>query len=235
VWDFFTNRGERKEQNDSYSPAGLITSYAGSSAPAGWLLCQGQEVSRTTYPALDSALALTYGAYTNGSGSVGTTHLRLPDLRGRVAVGNAAGSGNRTDTNGPLTGTGTVTGGSAMAATTLGAWSGVESVTLTASQVGLPTHTHSTSVGSHSHGVNQTSHSHDAGYSVKSVLAASTFYWNANGGNPHTWATQAGSISPTVTSRTSGYVTTRSNSEASAASSHSNIQACVVLNFIIKT
>ena len=68
------------------APVGAIMAYAGDTAPTGWLLCQGQTVSRTAYPALYAVLGDTYGA------GDGTTTFALPDLRRRVAVG-AGGTG----------------------------------------------------------------------------------------------------------------------------------------------
>lgn len=62
-------------------PAGALVQYGGSSAPTGWLLCDGTAVSRATYAALFAVLAGTYGT---GDGS---TTFNLPDLRGRMAVG----------------------------------------------------------------------------------------------------------------------------------------------------
>lgn len=63
-------------------PTGTLLPYGGSSAPSGFLLCDGSEVSRTTYAALNAILGTTFGSYTNGSGGAGTTHFRLPDTRG---------------------------------------------------------------------------------------------------------------------------------------------------------
>ena len=238
MWDFFTNRGERKARNDSYTPTGLITCYAPSASgttPEGWLLCLGQVVSRTNYAALDSLIGLTYGAYTNVEGGVGTTHFRLPNLISRVPVGIYAGPGNRTDTNGHLTGTGTITGGSAMSASTLGAWSGTETVSLATAEGGAPAHNHSSSVASHQHAVTQAAHAHWGGFSNNvQVSAGSNFNWQLNGYNPYVTGITAASISPTVTSRSSSYVTTRSNG-STAGSSHTNIQASLGLKFIIKT
>lgn len=62
-------------------PSGLILPYAGPSAPQGWLLCEGQAVSRTTYAGLFDVIGTTYGI---GNGS---TTFNLPDLRGRAPVG----------------------------------------------------------------------------------------------------------------------------------------------------
>jgi len=65
----------------SASPAGVIEAYGGSTAPAGYLLCDGSAVSRTTYSALFSAIGATFGS---GDGS---TTFNLPDLRGRFLRG----------------------------------------------------------------------------------------------------------------------------------------------------
>lgn len=64
-------------------PPGVILPYGASTAPAGWLNCTGAAVSRTTYAALFAAIGTTYGV---GDGS---TTFNLPDLRGRVPVGNS--------------------------------------------------------------------------------------------------------------------------------------------------
>ncbi|MCO6175404.1 phage tail protein [Flavobacterium sp. NRK F10] len=42
-------------------PAGTIVAYAGTTAPAGWFLCDGSEVSRTTYADLFAAVQIAYG------------------------------------------------------------------------------------------------------------------------------------------------------------------------------
>lgn len=64
---------------------GTILPFAGSTTPDGFLLCDGQAVSRSTYADLFSVLGTTYGA---GDGS---TTFNLPDLRGRAAVGQDTG------------------------------------------------------------------------------------------------------------------------------------------------
>ena len=63
------------------APAGRIEAYAGATAPTGYLLCNGDPVSRTTYAALFAVTSTTYGV---GDGS---TTFNVPDLRGRVPVG----------------------------------------------------------------------------------------------------------------------------------------------------
>ena len=65
--------------------AGFVYSFAGSKAPAGFLLCDGAAYSRTAYSELFAAIGITYGA---GDGS---TTFNVPNYAGRVLVG--AGSG----------------------------------------------------------------------------------------------------------------------------------------------
>jgi len=45
-----------------YSPPGMISMFAGSSAPSGWIICDGSAISRTTYANLFSAIGLSYGS-----------------------------------------------------------------------------------------------------------------------------------------------------------------------------
>lgn len=67
-------------------PVGSVQMYAGSSAPSGWLLCDGASISRTTYASLFAVTNTTYGS---GDGS---TTFNLPNLRLRVVVGAGVGS-----------------------------------------------------------------------------------------------------------------------------------------------
>lgn len=63
-------------------PTAAIHMYGGTSAPTGWLLCNGAAVSRSTYADLFAVVGTTYGA---GDGS---STFNLPDLRDRFAVGS---------------------------------------------------------------------------------------------------------------------------------------------------
>lgn len=56
-------------------PTGSVISYAGSTAPTGWLLCDGASLSTTTYASLFAVIGYAFG----GSGG----SFNLPDLRGR--------------------------------------------------------------------------------------------------------------------------------------------------------
>ena len=65
-------------------PSGSILPFGGTSAPtAAFLLCDGSDVSRTTYARLFAVIGTAYGA---GNGS---TTFNVPDLQDNVAVGKS--------------------------------------------------------------------------------------------------------------------------------------------------
>ena len=63
------------------APLGTILAFGGTTAPAGWMLCQGQTISRTTYAKLFAIIGTTFGT---GDGS---TTFNIPDLRGEFLRG----------------------------------------------------------------------------------------------------------------------------------------------------
>ena len=72
------------------TPVGAVIPYAGTSAPTGWLICDGTEkdsVSDTTLADLYTAIGTRYG----GSSA---SAFNLPDMRGRVAVAADGTPGN---------------------------------------------------------------------------------------------------------------------------------------------
>jgi microcystin-dependent protein len=75
----------------SVLPAGMIAPYGGTSAPPGWLLCDGTAYSRTTYSTLYSAVGDAFG---EGNGS---TTFNVPDFRGRFLRGVDGTVGNDPD------------------------------------------------------------------------------------------------------------------------------------------
>lgn len=102
-------------------PTGAVLAYGSSNAPSGWMNCQGQAVYRNDYPDLFSVIGTTYGA------GNGTTTFNLPNLSGRVVVGQGSGAG--------------------LTARSMGATGGAETHTLTTDE--MPSHTHtSNAVGS---------------------------------------------------------------------------------------
>jgi len=60
-------------------PVGVILPYAGREAPEGWLLCDGGQVDRSSYPDLFNVIGATYGGREDS--------FQLPDLRGRGPMG----------------------------------------------------------------------------------------------------------------------------------------------------
>jgi microcystin-dependent protein len=84
-------------------------------APAGYLVCDGSYVSQVTYAALYAVIGTMFGP-------VSGSNFKLPDFRGRTFMGYGAGPG--------------------LTPRSVGDMGGVELVTLSAAQSGLPAHTH---------------------------------------------------------------------------------------------
>lgn len=101
---------------------GIMSDFAGVSAPAGALFCAGQAISRAEFPGLFVAVGTAYGA---GDGS---TTFNVPDARDRVSIarGDMGGSAANRITSG-------VAG---FVSTTLGATGGAQSATVSATATG---------------------------------------------------------------------------------------------------
>jgi microcystin-dependent protein len=109
-------------------PTGTIFGYGGTTAPSGWLICDGSEVSRTTFAALFAVLADRYGA------GITPNTFNLPDMRQRIPVG----SQNATSTFGGVS-----------LNYNLGKKGGEESHTMALNE--LVSHNHSVTDGGHQH------------------------------------------------------------------------------------
>lgn len=68
------------------APTGSLAAFAGTTVPSGWLLCNGANVSRTTYAKLFAAIGTKWGA---GDGS---TTFTLPNCEGRFLEGTTSTS-----------------------------------------------------------------------------------------------------------------------------------------------
>ena len=109
------------------SPTASVIAYAGSSAPSGWLLCDGASISRSTYSTLYAAIGTTYG-------SASESTFNVPDIEGRVIAGKESSDTRLTS------------GGSGINGGTLGSTGGTETHTLLTAEMPAHTHTQSATV-----------------------------------------------------------------------------------------
>ncbi len=77
----------------SIIPAGLSCPFCGTSAPTGWLMCDGASYLRSTYPDLFAVIGTSVGAADG-------THFNVPDLRGRFLRGVDNGAARDPDAAG---------------------------------------------------------------------------------------------------------------------------------------
>ena len=89
-----TGAGDKGQKGDigAGAPVGQVVAWSGSasSLPAGYLLCDGSAISRSTYAALFSVIGTTHGV---GDGS---STFNVPDLRDRFVVGATNSTGDTT-------------------------------------------------------------------------------------------------------------------------------------------
>ena len=125
-------------------PIGAILPFAGGTTPDGYLLCDGSEIERSKFGDLFDIIGVTF----NGSAAlVGSGTFRLPDLRGRFALGkdNMDNAATVPTSAGPYVDAGGGTAGRVpdVQATILGGAAGLSSVALTLAN--LPEHSHTLS------------------------------------------------------------------------------------------
>jgi microcystin-dependent protein len=201
-------------------PVGALIPFAGSSAPDGFLLCNGDAVSRTTYAELFAEIGTTFG---EGDGS---TTFNLPDFRGRMPIGVAA------------SGTASALGetGGAIDHTHTGPSHTHAAGTLTADEAGEHTHTNPTTSSvdlSHTHSNPNTSsagsHSHTLTSGATSPVGDHTHTNpNTNSGGSHSHSASSGAPS-SAGGRATGSTSTASDGHihsitVSSGGSHSHSQ-----------
>lgn len=244
VFNLIVERGKDGEG----IPISSIFEYAGLVAPSGYLLCQGQAVSRTTYADLFKIIGSTYGS---GDGS---TTFNVPNLKGRIPVGL---DDNDVDFNG------------------LGKIGGEKAHKLTLDEIPAHNHSASTSIGNagaHTHSAsssNNGAHTHTISGTANSAGShyhetASTGYkvgaknWQPTGNTgavtnwgydintasagAHTHSlsgstNSAGGHTHTITVNSGGahnHSANTSISNSGGGMAHNNLQPYIVLNYIIK-
>jgi microcystin-dependent protein len=77
---------------EALCPPGTIVAFGGSTAPPGWFLCNGAEISKSSYNNLFVAIGTNFG---NGGGD--STKFTLPDFRGRFLRGRDGNQGRDPD------------------------------------------------------------------------------------------------------------------------------------------
>ena len=110
---------------------GEIRAFAGSYAPNGWFLCQGQTLPIASYQALFALVGTTYGGN-------GTTNFQLPNLQGRAILGTGTSQSGQVYNSGQT--------------------GGAETTTLTINN--LPAHSHAASAQPHTHTFSVPPHTH---------------------------------------------------------------------------
>lgn len=201
--EFVTRLGELETfvgNGGNESPAGSIMAWGALTAPTNWLLCDGSVVLKSAWPSLYAAIGNQYA-----TGGETELQFRLPNLKGRVAVGRDA---SQTEFD------------------TLGETGGAKTHTLTSAQI--PSHTHTFSATTNTTG----NHYHSIGFTDSTIPGWS--YTSNNGAydpGPNTsqyggWGTNyAGDHSHTVSGTTAS---------AGSDGAHNNLQPYIVLNYIIK-
>lgn len=189
-------------------PTGAMKAFAGSTAPAGYLLCYGQAISRATYAALFAVVSTAFGV---GDGS---TTFNIPDLRGRLPVGK--------DDMGGAAASRLTAGGSGVTGNVLGASGGAENMTLTTAMI--PAHSHTGTTGNQS-----ANHTHGFQGGVASVFA------DNSGANAYRGTTGSGALIAATDVNSVNHQHTFTSDNAGGGSAHGNVSPVQVTNWIIKT
>ena len=190
------------------SEVGAIKPWTKATAPAGYLLCNGGAVSRSTYAELFAVTGTTYGV---GDGS---TTFNVPQLQGKMPQGFDGNTYNLAGTGGANTVTVSLTNNQAVTVT-----GNISNTSLTTAQ--LASHGHTTTANAFSNQTGNTGHQ---------AQNAAPYSPNGNQNNPSGSVGNAGSgtghnHSHTLSGTLTGTVT---------GSGTNSFSPFVVVNYIIK-
>lgn len=87
AWTFYDRNGRARTATTTTHPVGSIIAFGGSVAPPGWLICDGAELPKVSYPELSATIGSTYNV--NGAAPIGDAinNFRIPDFRGHSPIG----------------------------------------------------------------------------------------------------------------------------------------------------
>jgi microcystin-dependent protein len=199
------------------APSGSLNPFAGSTAPTGWLLCDGASLLRADYPALFAVIGLAYNPAAPG------TYFNIPDMRGNVPVGVKSTQVSNPDISALAKAAGTYT--------------------RTLNNNDLPNHTHSlggtTGSFNASHG-----HADTLTYTFTDYASSAINHANAGTYNRLTFTQTTTSTGGSVTAATTGTGGSLNHNHTLPANTGDNgstpvavslVQPSLALNYIIKT
>ena len=196
-----------------FSPVGMVSPFASATAPAGWLVCDGSVLNSTTTPAY-TALFSVIGTSFGGSGA---SSFNVPNLLGRTIVGaGVAGAQNG------VSGSGVLTGGTAVTARALGAYFGDFNTEL---------HTHAINAWATTDGAGN--HTHSVGHTDQVYQGTGPGVWppGNNGVNGQGAGNQGHSVS---TNGAHNHTIPATTSVAFGTGLQQNNQPSLALTYIIK-
>ena len=226
--------------------AGEVRMFAGGSAPSGWLLCDGAQYAKSDKAELYAIIGDIYNAPSNSTSSgtyanyiANSSHFRVPDMRGRIPIG--AGTGKASYTTAGADG---LHPSETLTARTLGDYGADETHKLTAGESGA---------GPHYHPVNlqDDGHRHSLGSDAGFDLTTQAYRYNdheyrkestndryTETGTTGLYAKANASLDTTEADETNSGAfrnnKTNLNTGVKAASSHTQMQPFLVMNYIIK-
>lgn len=190
-------------------PTGGIIMAGTTTAPTGYLECDGSSQLRASFPELFAIIGTTFG-------SADGTHFNVPDLKGRVPMGRGTGSG--------------------LTARTIGTKTGAETVALATAE--LPSHTHPGTSHTHTAGTlamsTDGSHTHTANQPSTNATVQTGGGSSVSGAMSSANTGSNGSHTHTMSGSTGGGGTAASGSTGSGTA-HANVQPSTVVAFFIKT